>query len=221
MNWKISCKFLAALMASLVMMGCATKSPPFDYTAYKESRPRSILVLPPVNNTPEVSASYSVLSYATQPLAEAGYYVMPVTLVAEAFKENGMTQPSDMHATSIDKLRKIFGADAALYVTINKYGTVYQVISSASVVSAEAKLIDLKTGKLLWTGAASASSEEGRNQQQGGLVGLLVTAIVKQVMATALDQSHQVAGVATTRLMSAGTPNGILYGPRSPNYSKD
>ena len=220
MNWMKCFKVLAAVTGFVLMTGCATKTP-FDYTAYKESRPRSILVLPPVNNTPEVQASYSVLSHATRPLAEAGYYVMPVTLVAEAFKENGMTQPTDMHATSVDKLRQIFGADAALYVTISKYGTVYQVVNSATVVSAEAKLVDLRTGKLLWTGSASASSEEGQNQQQGGLVGLLITAIVKQVMATAFDQSHQVAGVATTRLMSAGMGNGLLYGPRSPNYGKD
>lgn len=219
MNSKSLLKILAAAAGFLVLTGCATQSP-FDYTAYKESRPRSILVLPPLNNTPEVPASYSVLSHATRPLAEAGYYVMPVTLVAEAFKENGMTQPADMHATSTDKLRQIFGADAALYITIGKYGTVYQVINSASVVAAEARLVDLKTGKLLWKGAASASSEEGQNQQ-GGLAVLLIAAIVKQVMATAFDQSHQIAGIATTRLVSAGTPNGLLYGPRSPNYGKD
>ncbi|WP_371736858.1 DUF799 domain-containing protein [Rhodoferax sp. U11-2br] len=221
MNWMKYLKVLAAVTGIVVMTGCATQAPKFDYTAYKESRPRSILVLPPVNNTPEVQASYSVLSHATRPLAEAGYYVMPVTLVAEAFKENGMTQPTDMHATSVDKLRQIFGADAALYVTINKYGTVYQVVNSATVVTAQAKLVDLKTGKLLWSGSASASSEEGQNQQQGGLVGLLITAVVKQVMASAFDQSHQIAGVATTRLMSAGMGNGLLYGPRSPNYGKD
>ena len=220
MNWKTALKILAAATGFLVMTGCATKAPSFDYTAYKESRPRSILVLPPLNNTPEVQASYSVLSYATRPLAEAGYYVLPVTLVAEAFKENGMTQAADMHATPADKLRQIFGADAALYVTINKYGTTYQVISSASVVAADAKLVDLKTGKLLWKGSALASSEEGQNQQ-GGLAGLLIAAIVKQVMATVLDQSHQIAGVATARLMSAGMRNGMLYGPRSPNYGKD
>lgn len=220
MNLKNSLKMLAATACLILVTGCATKAP-FDYTAYKESRPRSILVLPPINNSPEVQASYSVLSYATRPLAEAGYYVMPVTLVAEAFKENGMTQPTDMHATSTDKLRQIFGADAALYVTISKYGSVYQVINSVTIVSADATLVDLKTGKQLWKGSASASSEEGQNQQQGGLVGMLVGAIVKQVMASALDKSHQIAGVATTRLMSAGTPNGLLYGPRSPNYGKD
>jgi hypothetical protein len=220
MNWKNYSKLLMISMGIVLMAGCATKTP-FDYTAYKESRPRSIVVLPPVNNTTEVPASYSVLSYVTRPLAEAGYYVMPVTLVAEAFKENGMTQPSDMHGTSPEKLREIFGADAALYITISKYGTVFMVVNSASVVSAEAKLVDLKTGKLLWTGSASASSEEGRNQQQGGLAALLISAIVKQVMATTMDQSHRVAGVATARLLSAGTPNGVLYGPRSPNYGKD
>lgn len=221
MNWKNSLKVFAAAAAVLLLTACAAPKAPFDYTAFKESRPRSILVLPPLNKTPEVQASYSVLSFATRPLAEAGYYVMPVTLVAEAFKENGMTQPEDMHATSAEKLRQIFGADAALYVTINKYGTVYQVINSASIVSAEARLVDLKTGKLLWSGAAMASSEEGQSQSQGGLAGLLISAIVKQVMATALDQSHRIAAIATTRLLSAGTPNGLLYGPRSPQYDKN
>lgn len=220
MSWGKCTKVLAAVIAFLMVTGCATK-PPFDYTAYKENHPRSILVLPPMNNTPEVQASYSMLSHATRPLAEAGYYVMPVTLVAEAFKENGMTQPVDMHATSADKLLQIFGADAALYITITKYGTVYQVINSESRVSAEAKLVDLKTGKLLWTGSASASSDEQQNQQQGGLAGLLIAAIVNQIIASTLDQSHQIAKVSTTRLLSAGLYNGVLYGPRSPNYGKD
>lgn len=212
---------LLAAGAVLLLAGCATQ-PPFDYTAYKASRPKSILVLPPLNNTPEVQAPYSVLAQATYPLAESGYYVLPVTLVTEAFRENGMTQPAEMHGTSTQKLREIFGADAALYVNIRDYGTSFQVLSSVTVVSADAKLIDLKTGQQLWTGSASASSEEGQsNQQAGGLVGLLITAIVKQVVASASDQSHQIAGIATNRLMSAGQKNGLLYGPRSPNYGKD
>lgn len=220
MIWKNILKILAAVACVVLIQGCATPAPPFDYTAYKESRPRSILVLPPINNTPEVQASYSVLSYATRPLAEAGYYVMPVTLVAEAFKENGVTQPTDMHATSAQKLREIFGADAVFYVSISKYGTVYQVLNSASIVAAEAKLVDLKTGKQLWSGKATASSAEGE-RQQGGLAGLLVAALIKQVLGTMMDQSHQMAGITATRLLSAGVPNGVLYGPRSPNYGKD
>jgi hypothetical protein len=219
MNINTIFKSLSAFIVVVAVTGCATK-PGADYTAYKESRPTSILVLPPVNNTPEVPATYSVLSYATRPLAEAGYYVMPVTLVAEAFKENGMTQPSDMHATSMAKLREIFGADAALYITISKYGTVYSVISSDSVVAAQAKLVDLKTGKTLWTGGAQAASSENESNSQGGLATLLIKAIVKQVVASATDESHKVAGVATTRLLTP-QKNGLLYGPRSPLYGKD
>ncbi len=219
MNWKNSLKILGLAVCALITTGCATRVP-YDYAAFKESRPRSILVLPPINNTPEVQASLSVLSHATRPLAESGYYVMPVTLVAEAFKENGMTEPTDMHATSAEKLRQIFGADAALYVTISKYGTVYQVINSASIVTADAKLMDLKTGKVIWSGKATASSNEGESQQ-GGLAALLITAIVKQVLGNALDQSHQIAGVTTTRLLSAGQPGGLLFGQRSPNFGKD
>lgn len=214
-------KAVSIVTGILLITGCAT-TVPYDYSTYKESRPRSILVLPPLNNTPEVQASFSVLSYATRPLAEAGYYVMPVTLVAEAFKENGMTEPTEMHSTSAEKLREIFGADAVLYMTIKNYGTVFQVVDSASIVTADAKLVDLRTGKQLWVGVATASSKEGENNQNaGGLVGLLITAVVKQIVATSVDQSHRIAGVTTERLLSAGRPNGILYGPRSPNYGKD
>jgi hypothetical protein len=145
---------------------------------------------------------------------------MPVTLVAEAFKENGMTEPTDMHATSAEKLRTIFGADAALYIKVSKYGTVYQIVNSASIVSAEARLVDLKTGKTLWSGTAEASSAENDNNS-GGLAVMLVTALIKQVVGSTLDQSHQIAGIATTRLLSARPNGGLLFGPRSPNYQKD
>lgn len=220
MTLKSLVKALCIATVLMEVTGCATKTP-YDYSAFKESRPRSILVLPPLNNTPDVQASNSVLSFTTRPLAEAGYYVMPVSLVAQTFKENGMTQPAEMHATSAAKLKEIFGADAVLYISISRYGTVYQVINSASIVSADAQLVDLKTGKLLWKGAATASSDEGQSQQQGGLAALLIAAVVKQVLATTLDQSQRIAGVATSRLLSAGTPNGVLYGPRSPNFGKD
>lgn len=219
MNWKNSVCVQVVVASCVLISGCATK-PPVDYSAYKQSRPRSLLVLPPVNNSPDVNASYSVLSYATRPLAEAGYYVMPVALVAQTFQENGMTQPTDMHEASAEKLRQIFGADAALYITVSQYGTTYQVISSASIVTAKATLVDLKTGNVLWAGTATASSAEGQNQQ-GGLIAVLVTALVQQIAGTVFEQSHTVAALTTDRLLSAGHPGGLLYGPRSPNYGKD
>ena len=84
-----------------------------------------------------------MMSQTTAPLAESGYYVFPVTLVDESFKQNGLTMPADIHAVPINKLREIFGADAALYINVKQYGTSYAVISSETRVTAEARLVDL------------------------------------------------------------------------------
>ena len=209
----------AAAAAALLATGCATPTP-YDYSAFKQSRPTSILVLPPLNSSPDVAATYSMLAQVTQPLAESGYYVLPVSLVDETFRQNGLHNPGEMHEVGVQKLHEIFGADAALYIDIKQYGTSYAVLSSESRVTAEAKLIDLRNEQLLWQGEATASSAEGRSSS-GGLVGLLVQAVVAQIVESVTNQSHPVAGITSTRLLAAGRPNGILYGPRSPNYEKD
>ncbi len=218
-------KQLGSLLLCLLaigLTGCATTPlAPMDYTRFKEIKPRSIVVLPPLNNTHEVSAAYNVLSHATRPLAEAGYYVLPVALVDEAFRENGLTQAADIHAVSVEKLEKIFGADAALYLTVDQYGTSFKVVDSVTLVTVSAKLVDLRTGNVFWAKSASASSEEGKSQSQGGGLAILITAIVKQIVATTSNQSDKLAQLAMDRLLSAGTDRGILYGPRSPKYAQD
>jgi hypothetical protein len=206
-----------------LLTACATprQQASFDYTALRESRPASILVLPPLNNSPEVEASDSVYSSVTMPLAESGYYVFPVALVRESFRQNGLDHPADIHQVALDKLRDIFGADTALYMTVEQYGTQYRLIDSESRVSVTAKLVDLRNGQTLWSGGASASSAEGRNNSGGGLVGMLLTAVVSQIVESVGNRSHEVAAIANYRLLNAGRPNGLLYGPRAPRYGTD
>ncbi len=59
---------LSGLVAGFTLLallgGCApTKS--VDYSAFKQAKPRSILVLPPLNESPDVKATYSMLSQVT------------------------------------------------------------------------------------------------------------------------------------------------------------
>src|ERR1022692_650414 len=112
------CLLLVAVFLGL--SGCVTVKP-YDYSEFRKSRPASILVLPPVNQSPDIKASDSVLSQATLPLAESGYYVVPVGVMYETFRQNGLTTPEDIHATDTVKLRNIFGADAALYIVVTSY----------------------------------------------------------------------------------------------------
>ena len=209
---------LLALVATAALTGCATTAP-YDYTALRDAKPASILVMPPLNHSPEVTAPAGVLSQATLPIAEAGYYVLPVAVTDEMFRENGIVSAEDAQDIPAAKLREIFGADAALYLDIKSYGTSYAVVTSATVVTLEAKLIDLRTGKQLWDGKATASSAEGQNSG-GGLVGMLVTALVNQVVNTLSDRSVQISGITTQRLLSPNMQRGLLPGPRSVNYGK-
>lgn len=206
-------------LAALLLGGCAAPAK-YDYSAFKESRPASILVLPPLNSSPDIKATYSMLAQTTWPLAESGYYVLPVTLVDETFRQNGLQTPADIHELPAAKLREIFGADTALYIHVKQYGTSYMVVSSETRVTAEAKLIDLRNGRTLWTGSATASSAEGDNNS-GGLIGMLVKAVINQIADSLSSRAHGIAGITAFRLLAAGRPNGILYGPRSPMYMKD
>ena len=206
---------LALLGLTLVITGCANQQPGYDYTAFRESNPASIVVLPPVNKSPDIKASYSLYSQVSVPLGEAGYYVLPVAVVDETFKQNGLMNPDEMHAAPPAKLREIFGADTALYIEITEYGSSYMVISSEVVVTANAKLVDLRSGQLLWEGSASASTAEQNNNNQGGLVGMLIIAAVNQIVNTITDRGHEIAGLTSARLLSSNPVNGILPGPRA------
>ncbi|HEX7386995.1 MAG TPA: DUF799 domain-containing protein [Castellaniella sp.] len=212
------CRFMhaTALVTTLALVGCAANQQQVDYTAFRESHPASILVLPPLNETLEVQASNAVLAQATYPLAESGYYVIPAAVMAETFHQNGLTTPADIQNVPAKKLRDIFGADAALYMTVTSYGSSYAVFASTAKVAIDATLVDLRSGAQLWSGRKELA--ESSNSGGGGIIGMLVSAVVSQIANTLSDRSFRIAGGANTLLLSAGQPNGLLYGPRSPKY---
>ncbi|MDP2561590.1 DUF799 domain-containing protein [Psychrobium sp. 1_MG-2023] len=211
-------KLILTLVVITLASGCASLPPAHDYSAFREANPHSILVLPPINNTPEIIAPYSFISQITAPIAESGYYVFPVAVVDQTFKSNGLTVASDAHAVPIQKLHQIFGADSALYVTIEQYGTNYVVIASDTTVGVSATLVDLRTGTTLWQGRASASSSEHRNNEGGGIIGMLVEAAVNQIVETTADTGFDLSAITANRLLSSERHNGLPHGPRSPKY---
>lgn len=216
-------RVLAALSLLMLLGACASPQADRDYSAFRSSKPQSILVLPPVNETADVGATSGLLAQMTMPLAEAGYYVLPVAEMNETFRHNGVTAPEEIQDVSPAKMREIFGADAVLYSKVTQYGSVYHVIDSDTVVAASAKLVDLRTGDVLWEGSGRASGKELVNGgvSGGGLIGILVQAAIRQIADTLTDRSYDVAGLTSQRLLSAGHPNGLLYGPRSPKYGTD
>jgi hypothetical protein len=198
--------FYLVLLALPLFAGCASK--PYDYTNFRAHPPRSIVVLPPINHSTDIRGTYGYLSTVTRPLAEMGYYVFPV---AEVMKENGLPTAGEMQQVSLKKIGDILGADAVLYITLLKYGSKYEVITSVTTVSAEAKLVDVKTGLTLWSGNVIVQ----QSSSSDNVIADLVVAAVDQIINSSTDQAHKISGQANVQLLTT-EDQGLLYGPYYP-----
>lgn len=192
----------------LFLIGCQAPAS-YDYSAIHVSKPRSILVIPPLNDTVEVNAPYVFLSSISKPLAEKGYYVFPVAVIDNFMKENGLPTPEEMNAVPLSKLREIIGPDAVLYVNISEWGQKYQVVTSTAVTRATLKLVDARTGKQLWDAEAYAvqSSDSGG----GGVASVLVNALVNQIAGSMVDQTKELSSTANAAAINdqyQGLPEG-------------
>lgn len=206
-------KWLGLLGVSSTLIGCANLPPEKDYSAFREAKPRSILILPPTNLSPDIKATNSVYAQISFPTGESGYYVLPVGVVYETFVSNGLRQAEDIQKVSLKKLNEIFAADAILYLNINDFGSSYQIISSTAQVSLEGRLIDAKTGQLLWEGKAHAVEQ---SDSSNGVLSALIGALVKQIMDNSTNRSHALVPSAANQLLSAKNRGGLLFGPYAP-----
>jgi hypothetical protein len=170
-----------------------------------------------MNDSTAVEGTYGYLSTATMPVAEMGYYVFPVAVADLYFKENGLPAAAEMHQAPLDKIREVIGADAVLYVTLKQYGSQYVVVSSTTTVTVQAKLVDTRTGTLLWEGQSTAQQGSGGS---GNIIGDLVAALVSQAVNTSTDAAHGVSQIANVNLVGT-KDHGLLYGPYSPKFGSE
>jgi hypothetical protein len=176
---------------AMLLAGCVASKTPYDYSALENSRPRSILVIPPLNNSVEVNAPYVFLSTITAPLAEKGYYVFPVAVIDRFLKENGLPTPVEMNSVPLDKIAEHIGADAVLYVSIEDWGQKYRLVTSTTVVHSTLRLVDVNTGVLLWQ--ATVKGQRSSDDGGGGLLGALVGAIVEQIAGSVTDYTPRLS----------------------------
>jgi hypothetical protein len=201
-----------------MIQGCATAPKPYDYSAYLANMPRSILVLPPTNESTEVMAPYVYLSTVTRPLAERGYYVFPVAVIDAMMKENGVPSPDEMAMVSLDKIKEVINPDAVLYMTVVEWGTKYQVLDSVTVVHMRGRLVDTDTGIVLWEGDHTVRKSSSSNQN--GLIEMLVSALINQMMSSFIDPSRDVACMTNNQLFY-NQQMGLLVGERNNTYEMD
>lgn len=203
----------SAVLLLMVNLFACTAVQPYEYAALQAASPRSILIMPPMNNSTEVLAGPLYMSTLSEPLGERGYYVFPVAVVERYFRENGLPGPAEMNTVTLEKLGEQFNADAVLYAMIHDWGQKYRLLSSVSVVKVDLKLVDIKTGTLLWE--TNVFHERGSGDGGGGPLGAVIGALVTQLLAEAMDPMYGVSSGANTISLL-----GLLSGPYYPTEQK-
>jgi hypothetical protein len=206
---------IASVAAALILSGCVT-TPAYDFAAWEAAPPRSILVVPVVNKSLDVDASNYVLSTLTVPLAELGYYVFPVNTVKIVLEQEGLYEPEQVRNMEPARLASLFGADAVLFVTINRWDAQYVVISTTVTVEFDYEMLR-KDGTRIWhANKAMRYSPEQQNQQGAHPLAVLISAAIAAAVTRAAPNylpltqqaNNQVFIVESTKL-----PTGP-YGPK-------
>lgn len=191
-----------------LLSGCAVQ--PYDYTAINAAKPKSILVIPPASESTDINSTYTFLSTISKPLAEQGYYVFPVAVVDTFMKENGLPTPDEMNSIPLEKIHAVTGADAVLYVNINQWGQKFQLISSVTIIDSDVRLVDTRTGTLLWH--AKIQAQQSSSDGGGGLAGAIVGAIAEQIASAIVDKTYGLSAQSNLLAVSHKT-RGLPKGP--------
>lgn len=172
--------------------------------------PRSILVVPVVNKSVEVTATDYMLSTITIPLAERGYYVFPINLVKRVLEDEGLADSSLVHSASTSKLASLFGADAVLYITINRWDAQYMLLTTKVTVDLNYQIRCGKTDEVLWENAEQMVYMPKSNGGGGigGLIAMAVTAAVTKAAPNYMPLAHQANTKALNNYPGKGIPSG-------------
>lgn len=204
----MKCLWLLMLVTGL-LTGCAAKKNNLD--AFYAHRPRSIVVVPVANESPEVTASSVFITAISKPLAEKGYYVFPVYLTDMILRDFGLVEAGHIHQLPPARFYELFGADAVLFVTIKNWSTKYLVLFASVEVEMEYTLVDTRTGLVLWENKQPYIQASGG----GDPITMVVSAAITALFTDYLPLARQ------ANFMAFQGPKGIPAGAYHPDYQRD
>lgn len=207
---------LLLLLIFLTLVGCAGSKPYLsNQEKFLSSSPHSILIVPVVNNSVDITAAEYMLSTLTIPLAEKGYYIFPINAVKRVLEDDGLADSSLVHSAPTSKLTNLFGADVVLYVTIEQWDAKYAVLTTTTTVAIAYQIRDGKTDDVLWENRVKMVYQPDPGVNSGSVGGLVASLIVKAVVAAVekgspnyMPLAHQANGQAFLRYPGPGIPQG-------------
>jgi len=209
-------KKIVGLLVAFVFFasGCAeieTKQQAYPKMYSETEKPVSILVVPAINKSTAADAADLINSTLTIPFADNGYYVLPISIVSDIFKRDGIIEGSQIAGLPASVFKTNFGVDSVLYITINKWDTNYIVIAANVTVGMSYVLVSATTNEVLWS-----YDQQIVVDTAGDSTGFILADIVKTAVATALTDYIPIA-----RQVNAAAVSTLPYGNYHPLVGTD
>lgn len=206
-------RLLAVSAMGAALCACVTIAPPIakDYSAFNAEEPRSILVVPALNNTVNVQAPDFFVSTISRPFSERGYYVFPAYMIKRVLEADGLADAGLVHGVDARRLESLFGCDSVLFVTIEKWQSQYVVLATQTTVEFNYTLKSCKTGELLWDDIQTMVYSPQADSSGNPLADLIAQAIVAAIEKGA---PNYIPLTMQANAAAAGTPGrGLPAGP--------
>jgi len=165
-------KLGAALLFFLVFQGCASSSRSkvvFHDQKMDFGSIRAAAVMPFRNLSRESMAGDRVRDiFMTMLQATGALYVIPPGEVARGISRLNMENPASPTPEEVMKIAKVINADAVFTGTVTEYGEVRSGSTTANVVSFSMQLMEVQTGKVVWSAASSEGGITMSDRMFGG-----------------------------------------------------
>lgn len=207
------------LMGAVLALVACVASPPAkpDYSQFRSEGPRSILVVPVINKSVDVNAPDYFLATIAHPLAERGYYVFPVNMVKSVMADDGLSDANLVHSGDPRRLGELFGSDAIMYISIERWDAKYIVLSTSVTVELNYSLKSGHTGQELWKNHQTIVYTPQGNSN--GLAGLIANAIAAAITKAAPNYMPLANQANAQAINVRGT--GLPAGPYDGMFGKD
>jgi hypothetical protein len=210
-------KKIITALAVLSLTGCVAQPVKYDMSAFHAAAPRSILVVPIVNKSLDVDAPNYVLSTLPEPIAEKGYYVFPVNTTKYVLEQEGLYEADRIRTMPTPSLAKLFGADAVLYVTINRWDAQYAIIATTVTVDFDYRMVS-KDGTEIWK-EHKVMQYSPQNNNSGSPLAMLIVAAINAAVTRAAPNYMPLTEQANQQVFVLGQnaiPNGPYFVKKAP-----
>lgn len=194
----------------LVLSGCAsnvTKQAAFPLM-YQDDKPSILVVVPAINFSTAADAPDYLNVTVSQPLADAGYYVLPMPMTTNVFEREGVVDGEQLKTIPMQVFKANFGADAVLFITINEWDRNYYVIGGNVSVALDYDLRSTETSESLWSYKGKVVLDTSGSSSSGNPLADLIVNTISTAINTAATRYVNVASMVHAQVLTtlpAGT----------------